>query len=133
MKYLFENCFLLITIKVSTSSKKFLTKKILFPLARKSVCTSWMRDIEKYVSILRKSCFHFKNLWKNFKNQLFTKKSKLFLWRRFSPNSNNDFHLRKNSSDKKTLFSLGRKTVFTSRMKNLFKNTFSPYSKDAST
>ena len=64
-----ENYLLLIPITVSTSSKIALTKKILFSLSRKSVCTSRMKDIEKYVSTLRKSCFFLENLWKNWKNR----------------------------------------------------------------
>ena len=64
----FQNCFLLIPIMISTSSEIELTKKVLFQLGRKSVCTSQLRNIEKYVSILWKSCFHLKKSLKNFKN-----------------------------------------------------------------
>ena len=60
----FLDCLLLISIMVSTSSKIALTKKILFPLNRKSVCTSRMKDIQKYVSTTRKKCFFTENLWK---------------------------------------------------------------------
>ena len=60
----FENCFFLIPIMFSTSSKIALTKKILFPLGVKSVSTSWMKDIEKYVTTTRKSCFYFKRFLK---------------------------------------------------------------------
>ena len=60
----FQNCFLLIPIMVSTSSKIVLTKKILFPLGAKSVSTSWMEDIEKYVTTIWKSCFYFKKFLK---------------------------------------------------------------------
>ena len=49
---------------VSTSSKIPLTKKILFPLGAKSVSTSWMKDIEKYVTTIWKSCFYFKKFLK---------------------------------------------------------------------
>ena len=49
---------------VSTSSKIALTKKILFPLGAKSVSTSWMKDIEKYVTTIWKSCFYFKKFVK---------------------------------------------------------------------
>ena len=31
---------------VSTSSEIALAKKILFPLSKKSICTSWVKDIE---------------------------------------------------------------------------------------
>ena len=51
----------------------------------------------------------------------------------FPPNSNNCFHKQKNSSDQKTLFSLDRKSVSTSRIKNLLKNAFPLYGKVAST
>ena len=51
-------------IMVSTSSKIALTKKILFPLGAKSVSTSWMKDIEKYVTTIRKSCIYFKKFLK---------------------------------------------------------------------
>ena len=56
----FQNYFPLIPIMVSTSSKIALTKKILFLLGTKSVSTSWMKDIEKYVATIRKSCCYFK-------------------------------------------------------------------------
>ena len=55
--------FLLILIMVSTSSGIVLTK-ILFPPGRKSVCIGRMKDIDKYVSAIRKSCFHFKKYLK---------------------------------------------------------------------
>ena len=42
----FENCLLLILIMVSTNSNIVLTKQILFPVSRKSVCTSWMKVLE---------------------------------------------------------------------------------------
>ena len=51
----------------------------------------------------------------------------------FSPKSNNGFHSQKNSPDQKTLFSLDRKSVFTSRMKYMLKNAFPLYGKVAST
>ena len=38
----FENCLFLIPITFSTSSKIALTKKILFPLGRKSFSNSWI-------------------------------------------------------------------------------------------
>ena len=44
-------CFLLIPTMVTTNG-------ILFPLGRKSICTSQVKD--KYVSTIRESCFHFK-------------------------------------------------------------------------
>ena len=50
-----KNYFRLIPVMVSTSSEI-----ALFPLGRKSICNSWVKDIEKYVSAIRKSCFHFK-------------------------------------------------------------------------
>ena len=55
----FQNCFLLIPIMISTSSKIVLTKRILFPLGAKSVSTSWMKDIEKYVTTIWKRYFYF--------------------------------------------------------------------------
>ena len=60
----FQNYFLLIQEMVSTSSKIVLTKKILFLLGAKSVSTSWMKDIEKYVATIRKSCLYFKRFLK---------------------------------------------------------------------
>ena len=61
----FKNYFLLISIMVSTSSKIVLTKKkILFLLGAKSVSTSWMKDIEKYVATIWKSCLYFKRFLK---------------------------------------------------------------------
>ena len=68
----FENYFLVITIIVSNSNKIILTKKILFPPGRKSVCTSRIKDIEKYVSNIGKHGFHFKNIWKNRKKLMST-------------------------------------------------------------
>ena len=64
MSSFFENCFLVILIMVSTSSKMALTKEILFPQGRKSVCTIRIKDYEKYVSTIRKSCFRFKKFLK---------------------------------------------------------------------
>ena len=60
----FQNYFLLIPIMVSTSSKIVLTKKILFLLGAKSASTSWMKDIEKYVATIWKSCLYFKKFLK---------------------------------------------------------------------
>ena len=51
----FLDCLLLIPIMVPTGGKIALTKKILFPLTRKFICTSRMKDIEKYASTYRKS------------------------------------------------------------------------------
>ena len=56
----FENCLFLIPITFSTSSKIALTKKILFPLGRKSFSNSWIKDFEKSVTTIWKSCFYFK-------------------------------------------------------------------------
>ena len=56
----FENCLFLIPIRFSASSKIALTKKILSPLGRKSFSNSWMKDFEKSVSTIWKSCFYFK-------------------------------------------------------------------------
>ena len=50
----FLGCLLIIPIKVSTSRKIAMTKEILFPLSRKYVYTNRMKDIEKYVSTIRK-------------------------------------------------------------------------------
>ena len=49
---------------VSTSSKIALTKKILFPLGAKSFSTTWMKDIEKYITTIWKSSFYFKKFLK---------------------------------------------------------------------
>ena len=57
----------------------------------------------------------------------------LFLWKLFSWNANNGFHKYKNNSDQKTLFPLDRKSVCTSRMKDLLKNMFLLYGKVAPT
>ena len=55
-----ENCFFLIPVTFSTSSKIALTKKTLFPLGRNSFSNSWIKDFEKSVTTIRKSCFYFK-------------------------------------------------------------------------
>ena len=55
-----ENCFFLIPITFSTSSKIALTKKTLFPLGRNSFSNSWIKDFEKSVTTIWKSCFYFK-------------------------------------------------------------------------
>ena len=60
----FQNYFYLILIMVSTSSKIALTKKILFPRGTRSCFNSWMKDIEKYVATIWKSCFYFKTFLK---------------------------------------------------------------------
>ena len=60
----FQNYFYLILIIVSTSSKIALTKKILFPRGTRSCFNSWMKDIEKYVATIWKSCFYFKTFLK---------------------------------------------------------------------
>ena len=51
----------------------------------------------------------------------------------FSTNSNNGFHYQKNNCHQKTLFPLDRKSVTTSRMKDLLKNAFPLYGEVAST
>ena len=51
-------------------------------------------------------------------NQLSFSKNMLFQWK---PNSYNALHKQKNKSDQKTLFSLDRKYVSTSRMKGCWK------------
>ena len=56
-----------------------------------------------------------------------------FLWKLFSSNSNDGFHKYKNNSDQKTMFPLDRKSVCTSRMKDLLKNMFLLYGKVAPT
>ena len=66
----FLDCSLLIPIMVATSSKIALTKKILFPLSRKSVCTSRMKDIEKYVSTYGKIASFQKTSKKKSKKQV---------------------------------------------------------------
>ena len=48
-----ENYFLIIKVMVSNSNKIALTKKILFTLGRKFVCAYWIKDIEKYFSMLK--------------------------------------------------------------------------------
>ena len=55
-----ENCLFLIPITFSTSSKIALTKKTLFPLGRNSFSNSWIKDFEKSVTTIWKSCFYFK-------------------------------------------------------------------------
>ena len=59
-----QNCLLLIPIMVSSSSEISL---FLFPLGRKFICTSRVKNIEKYVSTIRKSCFQFKKSLKKLK------------------------------------------------------------------
>ena len=64
--------------------------------------------------------FHYPN------NQLSFSKNMLFHWK---PNSYNALHKQKNKADQKTLFSLDRKYVSTSRMKGLLKNIRKSYTK----
>ena len=51
----------------------------------------------------------------------------------FSSDSYNGFHQQKISSDQNTLFQLDRKSVSTSRVKDLLKSKFQLYGKFAST
>ena len=54
MSCFIENYFLIIKVMLSNRNKIALTKKILFPLGRKFVvCTSRIKDIEKYVPMLK--------------------------------------------------------------------------------
>ena len=108
----FQNYFLLIPIMVSTSSKIALTKKILFLLGTKSVSTSWMKDIEKYVATIWKSCLYFTKFLKKLVSNGFSLKI--------------DFPLisiivcqQKKSDNKATLFSVDKKLDFTSRNEGL--------------
>ena len=71
----FKNCFLLITIMVSTSRRLALTKKILFPLGKKPVCTNRMKNIEKYATIIRESCFYFKKSLKKLQKSVSTSRN----------------------------------------------------------
>ena len=59
ISFFFLFCFLLIPIMVSTNSKIALNKKTASN-RKKSAYTSRMKDIETYISIIRKNYFHFK-------------------------------------------------------------------------
>ena len=54
-------------------------QKILFPLGRKSVCTSRVKDIDKCVSTIRKSCCHFKKYLKKLKKLVSTSRNMVCL------------------------------------------------------
>ena len=60
---------------LSTSSKIALTQKMVFPLGRKSVCTSRTRQIEKYLFTIRKSCFNLKKSMKKLKKLVSTSRN----------------------------------------------------------
>ena len=70
-----QNYSLLIPIMVSTSTEIALAKKILFLLGRKFIFTSQVKDIEKYVSTIWKSCFHFKKSLKILKKLVSTSRN----------------------------------------------------------
>ena len=115
----FLDCLLLIPIMVSTSSKIALTKKILFPLSRKSFCTSRFKDIKKYVSTIQKNCFSLENLWKNWKNRCPLAGVWLVLKNRFSLISLIVSISRKKLEIKKIMFPANKKHVSTGRNEGL--------------
>ena len=81
MRSFSQNCFLFFfLIMVSASSEIALTKKILFPIGRKSICANRVKDIEKYVSTIRKSCFHFKKSVKKMKKLVSTSRNGLVFY-----------------------------------------------------
>ena len=96
--------------------------EILFPLGGKKTITGrslW--NIKKnMVSTSQKISCPLERISSSFENCL-------------PPNSKNCFHQQKSSSDHKVLFTLDRKSVSTSRIKNLLKNAFPLYGKVAST
>ena len=55
-------------IMISNSSKIALTKKNTVSSGRTFVCTSQIKNIEKYASVMQNHSFHFKNMWKVEKN-----------------------------------------------------------------
>ena len=118
----FLDCLLLISIMVSTSSKIALTKKILFPLNRKSVCTRRMKDIQKYVSTTRKKCFFTENLWKNRKKRCPLAAVWFVLKNRHSLISLIVSISRKNSEWKKKCFLQTKYSFPLARMKDWLKN-----------
>ena len=97
-----QNYSLLIPIMVSTSTENALAKKILFLLGRKFIFTSQVKDIEKYVSTIWKSCFHFKKSLKILKKiGVHQQEYDSFLKNGLLPNLNNSFHLQKKTRNKK--------------------------------
>ena len=59
--------YLLFTLMISKSSKISLTQKNTVSVVRKFVCTSRIKDIEKYTFTIRKHVFHFKKYLKKLK------------------------------------------------------------------
>ena len=118
----FLDCLLLISTMVSTSSKIALTKKILFPLSRKSVCTSRMKDIQNYVSTTRKKCFFIENLWKNRKKRCPLARVWFILKNRLSLISLIVSISRKNSEWKKKCFLQTKYSFPLARVKDWLKN-----------
>ena len=107
-------------------------------LALKSVSTSQNEECSWNIfSTKRKKNITGRSIWKieRKKRFLLTRIScplaiiSFFFENCFPPNSNNAFHLQKNSSDQITLFPLDKKSVSTRRMKDLLKNTFPLYGK----
>ena len=77
-----ENCSLLIPKTVFSlfyQQWNSTDQKVLFPLGRKSSCSSRLKDIEKYVYTIGKSCFEFKKPPKKLKILVSTSKNMICL------------------------------------------------------